>query len=143
MKILLAVPDIFESRVIRSLIGEWHHEVTVVRTGQAALAWLLQEAPPALALLDAALPGMDGFSLCRWIRGHMASRPPHIVVMSGSNDELTQRRAAAAAVSALLIKPFHLAELTEQLALAEITQQLHLRAMQRLSLAPTQRMKAG
>ena len=143
MKILLATPGTFESRVIQSLLVEWQHEVIVVRTGQAALTKLMHEAPPALALLDAALPGMDGFSLCRWIRGHLASRPPHVIVMSDSGDEVTLQRAAGTGVSAVLVKPFHLAELTEQLALAEIAQQLHQRAMQRLSLATTQRMQAG
>lgn len=143
MNILLASPGTFESRVIQSLLGEWQHEVVVVRTGQAALAKLMHEAPPDVALLEAALPGMDGFSLCRWIRSHLASRPPHVIVISGAADEFTRRQATGTGVNAVLVKPFHLAELSEQLAQAENTLQLHQRDMQRLSLAVTQRTRTG
>jgi CheY-like chemotaxis protein len=140
MKILLASPSLDECRIIQSLLGPWQHELSIVRSGQLALGKLLHETPPALALLDAALPGMDGFSLCRWIRGHLASRPPHVVILGDRTDRLMQQYAAGAGASALLGKPLSEAALKEQFALSEIAQQLHLRAMQRLSLATTQRM---
>lgn len=143
MKILLSVPSVFECRVIQSLISHWPHELAVARTGQSTLSKLLHEAPPDLALVDAELSGMDGFSLCRWIRNHLASRPPHVVILCNSDGEVMQRRAAIAGASALLAKPFSEPALKEQLALAEIAQELHQTAMRRLSLATTQRMMAG
>ena len=143
MKILLANPSLYECRTIQALLGQWPHELAIVRSGQQALTRLLHEAPPDLALLDYELPGMDGFSLCRWIRNHLASRALHVVVTAISADELMGKRAGAAGASALLAKPLSVEALKEQFALAEIAQRVHLQAMRRLSLATTQRMQAG
>ena len=73
------------------------HRVQDTASGEAALG-LLKTNPPDLILLDARMPGMDGFETCRQIRTTAAWDPIPILMMtalSGPDQELRALEAGA------------------------------------------------
>jgi len=107
-------PDILET--LRYTFEHAGWEVDVATDGLTALA-TAQERPPAVAVLDVMLPGMNGYELSRHLKAAVrAGRLPELGVLM-----LTARRVASAArqdflttwsqADATLWKPFDLATL--------------------------------
>lgn len=91
----------------RSLAYEGH-SVEVVHDGPAALAAVGRRAPDLL-LLDVMLPGMDGFEVCRRLRGAGDGFP---IVMLTARDEVSDRvEGLDAGADDYLVKPFAYEEL--------------------------------
>ena len=77
MKILLADDDPDTLELARAALGEYGYRVIGARDGPQALRrWELER--PDLVLVDARLPGTNGFDVCRAIR--RTSRTPVIVL---------------------------------------------------------------
>jgi CheY-like chemotaxis protein len=89
-------------------VGQWR--VHVFEDGQDA-----KDQLPALGadliLLDVSLPGLDGTSLYRILRGHSRTKNIPIIVVTGSRDWELQRMGLQTAL--LLRKPFKLRELLD------------------------------
>lgn len=98
------VADMF--RDVLERIGTWH--LHIFTDGQIA-----RDQLPALGadliLLDIGLPGLDGTSLYRMLRGHSNTRNIPIVVITGSYDWELQRMGLQAGL--FLRKPFKVQEL--------------------------------
>jgi len=70
------------------------NQITVVRDGAAAIAYLLPSAPspepvplPALVLLDLKLPKVDGLEVLRRIRADARTKLLPVVVLTASREE--------------------------------------------------------
>ena len=80
-------------------------------TGEAALAGVGADAPPALVLLDLNLPGIRGLEvLARW-KADPALRAVPVIVLSGSSREEDVGAAYDAGANAYLTKPIDHSEL--------------------------------
>jgi DNA-binding response OmpR family regulator len=77
-------------------------EAKAVRTAVQALS-LIQTERFDLYLLDARLPGLDGFDLCRRVRKSDPHTP--ILFFSGAAYEADKRKGIEAGANAYLIKP--------------------------------------
>jgi DNA-binding response OmpR family regulator len=87
--------------------------VTTASDGLEALAAVAQR-PPAVIVLDVTMPGMDGVSVVRRLRGDGIDVP---VCMLSARDEVEDRVAGLqAGADDYLVKPFAIAELTARLA---------------------------
>ncbi|MEP7053694.1 MAG: response regulator transcription factor [Actinomycetota bacterium] len=64
----------------------------------------IERARPDLVLLDAGLPDMDGFSLCRWLREMHPSMP--IVIVTARDAEIDMVVGLDAGASDYVTKPF-------------------------------------
>jgi CheY-like chemotaxis protein len=64
-----------------------------------------------IVLLDAAMPGMDGFAACAAMRALPAGARVPIIMISGFNDEASADRAFAVGASEYITKPVHWAVL--------------------------------
>ncbi len=53
---------------LRSLLQKSGYEVLTTQDGVQALAILESKSPPSLALVDWAMPGLDGLEICRRLR---------------------------------------------------------------------------
>ena len=74
----------------------------------------LREAPVDLVLSDVEMPGMDGFTLTRTIRGTRGWEDVPVVIMTSRGDEADQRAGLDAGASAYLLKSeFDQAELID------------------------------
>jgi DNA-binding response OmpR family regulator/DNA-binding CsgD family transcriptional regulator len=90
------VDDVPENlAVLHDALDEAGFTVLVANSGAAALE-RAQKLPPDIILLDAVMPGMDGFETCRRLRAHIATRAIPIIFMTG----LTEAEHVVAAFSA-------------------------------------------
>jgi CheY-like chemotaxis protein len=66
---------------------------------------ILEDGPPDLILVDAALPGTDGYEFCKMIRANPDSRQVPVVLMVGRDGLRDKLRGAVAGVTAAVAKP--------------------------------------
>lgn len=80
--------------------------VTTVTDGEAGLE-VVAEKRPAIVFLDAMMPGLDGYDVCRRIRQLDGDGPrTHVIMLTGSSDEHDRARAEEAGVDEFMTKPF-------------------------------------
>jgi PleD family two-component response regulator len=95
--------------LVFQLRGEGHEVRGLARGDEclpAALSW-----KPDLVLLDLMMPGMDGFSVCRALRGHAATAGLPIIVVTARGDAGTKLQALVAGAHDFLVKPYAWEEL--------------------------------
>jgi len=82
-KVLVVDDDPSILSVLRRYLSANGLSVVHTDNGSEALL-LLREAKPDIVLLDAAMPGLDGMSLCRMIKKEAQTRALPVVMMSGA-----------------------------------------------------------
>ncbi|WP_295679175.1 response regulator transcription factor [uncultured Nevskia sp.] len=86
MATILIVDDVAENlAVAHDALDGAGYRVRVATSGLAALESARLQ-PPDLILLDAMMPGVDGFETCRRFKADLATRPIPIVFMTGLTD---------------------------------------------------------
>lgn len=96
------------------LAASGRYETAVAYDGAEGLAKAL-EFRPDVALIDLAMPGLDGWQLCRALREDPRTRGAKIIVMTAWLSPDLGRRAAAEGVAELLLKPFEEGDLLQAL----------------------------
>jgi DNA-binding response OmpR family regulator len=91
------------------------HDVSVVRNGSDALE-LAAKLRPDLVVLDVMLPGVDGFEVCRRLRGCDATRDTRILMLTARGRQSEVDKGLAAGAHAYMTKPFATKELLEAVA---------------------------
>jgi signal transduction histidine kinase len=113
-----------------------HFRMLVAQGGEEGLqrATLVQ---PDLILLDAIMPGIDGFEVCRRLKARESTRDIPVVFMTSLAD--TQDKLTAFAVGAVdyVVKPLQVEEV-----MARVNAQLALRAMHRQLAAANRELEA-
>ena len=71
----------------------------------------ISERPPQLVLLDISLPGMDGYELCRRLRGDPQTQMLPVIVLTGHSSIEDMVAALDAGADDFLAKPYQQAEL--------------------------------
>lgn len=74
-----------------------------------------EEFQPAVALLDLALPGIDGYELARRIRQHPVLHDMKLVALTGFGQARDRTTSTSAGFDLHLVKPVDLAELVRVL----------------------------
>lgn len=98
--VLIAEQDPFMRNVLTRMLQE-HFQLAFVQDGAA----VLEEAKarrPALIILEAMLPTLDGFQVCRQLKDDPATRPIPVLFYTLL---LAEERAAQAGADAFLLKP--------------------------------------
>jgi putative two-component system response regulator len=99
--------EILES--LRRLLIRSGHEVEVAHDGVEALARL--KLGIDLVLVDAEMPGMDGFELCRRIRADAEFHDLPVMMVTGRDSKTDRLRAVEAGVNDFIGKPVDPTEL--------------------------------
>lgn len=95
-------------RLIRAILESTGYQVHVVPDGERALESIALD-PPDLVLLDLVLPGeMDGFEICRRVRGFSMVPVIMLTARAGEDDKL---RGFDAGADDYIVKPFSAREL--------------------------------
>jgi len=91
------------------LLAREDYFVQAVSSGEEAAAHLRQDPAYDMALLDVALPGMDGFACCRTLRQQGWLRP--ILILTGRSGGTDKVRGLSCGADDYITKPFDPAEL--------------------------------
>jgi len=115
-QVVLIVDDIPENlAVLHDALDESGYTVLVANDGAAALA-RARQAMPDVILLDAVMPGMDGFEVCRRLRADNATRAIPIIFMTGLTDTEHVVAAFAAGGTDYVTKPVRQSEVLARIA---------------------------
>jgi DNA-binding NarL/FixJ family response regulator len=95
----------------------------VARSGEQALA-VLDRVEPDVVLLDAVMPGMDGFETCRRIKRRAALATTPVLFMTGLSDRAHVAQALRAGGVDYLSKPISPDELIARLAVHVVNARL-------------------
>jgi signal transduction histidine kinase/CheY-like chemotaxis protein len=102
-------------RVLHDLLRRWKMRPTVADSGAAALGALVhareQGHPFALVLLDANMPGVDGFEVARRVRDSIRLAGATIMMLSSSGEYGDASRCEELGISEHLTKPIEQREL--------------------------------
>lgn len=102
---VLVVEDDPEARKVLTLILKLDgFESNAVSSGQEAIR-AMQVDPPGLLILDIALPGADGYEICRWARANPATADIPIVMLSARSEPESIDRARTVGADEYLVKP--------------------------------------
>jgi CheY-like chemotaxis protein len=106
-------PDILS--LVKAVLERSGHEVVVVSDGVEALAYV-RERKPDLAVLDIAMPEIDGLEVLRQLRADVMTSDLPVVLLSARAQEADVELGFATGASAYLKKPFSPRELSEHVA---------------------------
>jgi DNA-binding response OmpR family regulator len=93
-------------KLVAKLMEARGHQVSIARDGQEAVDAVAQDRPD-LIVLDLNLPKLDGFEVCRRIKGDAATRAIPIVMLTASYvtvDDAT--RGIGSGADEYVVKPF-------------------------------------
>ncbi|TFW19191.1 response regulator [Massilia arenosa] len=101
--LLLVDDDMLLLGLLSKILQRGGYDVRLASSADMALDLLAQSTrEPDLALLDIAMPGMDGIALAEKLRAEYALP---VMFLSASDEALTVERAAAAGAVGYLVKP--------------------------------------
>ena len=105
---LLIVDDAMENiQILNHVLGE-EHEVLFAMSGERALE-LAHQHQPDLILLDAVMPGMDGYEVCAALRASSDVRDIPIIFVTALTTPEDETRALEAGAVDFITKPFNVA----------------------------------
>jgi CheY-like chemotaxis protein/tetratricopeptide (TPR) repeat protein len=105
-KTILVVDD---SATVRKLIAgklEMSGHTVICSSGGEEALGQIKASVPDLVLLDIAMPGMDGYQVCRQIRGWSSTVKTPVVMISGKDGLVDKMRGRMAGAAGHITKPF-------------------------------------
>ena len=79
---------------------------------------IIDRQPPDVILLDVVLPGTDGFSICKWLKGNANTRLTPVILVTAFGDRESRINGRRAGADDFLTKPVDLQELVLRVAAA-------------------------
>ena len=110
-------------RLLDTMLARQGYKVRKVTTGKMALQ-VAESARPDLILLDVAMPEMDGYEVCQYLKADPVTSEIPVIFLSALDLAFNKVRAFEVGGSDYITKPFHLSEVK-----ARIDNQLKLRSL--------------
>ncbi len=111
LAIVLVVDDVAANRqTLTELLEGENYRIVEAADGPEAMK-LASEHSPDLVLLDAMMPGMDGFEVCRRLRADARFAELPVVIVTALDDNASRLRGIEAGADDFVTKPFNRAEL--------------------------------
>jgi putative two-component system response regulator len=101
---VLVVDDVPENVEILSVLLADHYRVSGATSGRDALHLALTQ-PPELILLDASMPGMDGYAVCEALKSAAATADVPVIFLTARGNEEDERRAFDTGAVDFILKP--------------------------------------
>jgi DNA-binding response OmpR family regulator len=131
MQILVADDSTVTRRIVASLLTRWGFEVVEATDGVEAYQWLARADGPSLAIIDWQMPRMDGTQVCRKVRENAATRPLHLILLTGQDTASDVSAGIAAGANDYVTKPFQSEELQVRVQVGVQVLELRQRLAQR------------
>ena len=103
MKILIAEDDQYIREGLRDLLEAEGYQTVLAVDGTEAVTKYHAETPH-LVLLDIMMPGKDGYTVCREIRGHSSQVP--VIFLSAKSEEIDRVIGLELGADDYIMKPF-------------------------------------
>ena len=101
-------PDV--RRLFGAMLSQRRYRVVEAATGDEGLA-LARRDRPKVVLLDVAMPGTDGYEICRRIKADPDLRDTAVLLVTAQADDFARDRAEQVGADAHVAKPFSPAKL--------------------------------
>lgn len=111
-KVLLADDSITIQKVVGIIFANEGYELTVVASGDAALQKAV-EIKPDVMLVDALMPGKNGYEVCHTIRQDPALAHTAILLMTGAFEVIDEEKSRQSGADEFITKPFESQTLIE------------------------------
>jgi sigma-B regulation protein RsbU (phosphoserine phosphatase) len=121
MRILIADDDRMSTMMLSRSLERWGFEVVVAHDGVSAWGHIEGSAPPALAIVDWMMPGIDGLELCRRIREAHLATPVYVILLTSRNSRQDLVAGLQAGADDYLTKPFDPDELQARIHVGQRT----------------------
>ena len=108
-KILCVDDDLVSRKLLRHVLSLWGCEIFEARSGKEALEVIARENVD-LVLLDVVMPEMDGYDVCKTIKGSERTRNIPVIMITGLISKEDRIKGIEAGAEEFLTKPFDTAE---------------------------------
>ncbi|MCW5980651.1 MAG: response regulator [Bryobacteraceae bacterium] len=109
LRVLVVDDNPASRRILRNMLEGWAMRPTMAESGPEALEIIERSAAAgesfALVLLDAQMPGMDGFAVAQRIAEHPALAGPRMMMLSSSDIKSVDRNFRRSGIGHHLLKP--------------------------------------
>jgi len=109
-RILLIEDDLYTRKPVEQLLRNLKHEVLLAVDGAQGLEMALQHRPD-LIILDASVPGRDGFKVLDELRRFRRTEQTPVVLISQRGSQWDREEAARRGATYFLTKPLDLSAL--------------------------------
>jgi two-component system, chemotaxis family, CheB/CheR fusion protein len=114
-RILVVDDNVDGAMTLAQVLQIQGHEVTVAHSGAAALE-MTEAAGVDVAILDIGLPGMDGYSVARNLRGRPTAAKAMLIALTGYSQPEDIQKALDAGFDRHMVKPVDLDQLSTLIA---------------------------
>lgn len=104
-KVLIIEDSVVTSSLLAARIEAGGYDVITAPDAEKGLE-LVRKNPPDLIILDMRLPGMDGFELCKIIKGDPALKSIPIIAATTCAQEKDKQRGREVGVDSYITKPY-------------------------------------
>ncbi len=115
MRVLIAEDDVTSRRILEGLLPKWGYALESFARGDEAFARLKQAGAPRIAILDRAMPGMEGAEICRAIRSVETTEPPYLILLTVQGEARSVIEGLESGASDYIVKPYDFGELRARL----------------------------
>ena len=115
MRILIAEDDALSRTLLERTLQRAGYAVISVKNGAQAIAELVKQDAPRLALLDWIMPEMDGVEVCREIRRRTGQAYTYLILLSSRESKEDIVAGLESGADDYLTKPFDVDELKARL----------------------------
>ncbi|BET58452.1 response regulator [Geobacter sp. 60473] len=112
-RLLLADDSITIQKVVGIIFANEDFELTVVDNGDAALE-KARETRPDVMLIDALMPGSNGYEVCAAVRQDPALKNTPLLLMTGAFEPFDEERARQCGADDFISKPFESQQLVDK-----------------------------
>jgi len=102
--LVLMIDDSEDQLDLYALVLQECYHVLLAGSGQKGLQMAQAERPDAI-VCDLAMPGMDGWEVCRRLRAHPATAAIPVIILTATSDADLVQKAASVGAQAVLTKP--------------------------------------
>jgi sigma-B regulation protein RsbU (phosphoserine phosphatase) len=121
VRILIADDERMTTMMLSRTLEDWGFEVTVADDGASAWACITGDDPPALAIVDWMMPGLEGIELCRRIRETPPPAPIYLILLTSRTSRSDLVAGLEAGADDYLTKPFDPVELRARIHVGQRT----------------------
>jgi CheY-like chemotaxis protein len=115
IKLLLADDSITIQKVVGIIFAGDEYELTVVDNGNAAIE-KAKEVLPDVVLVDALMPGKNGYEVCQAMRQDPALQHLPLLLLTGAFEPFDEEKARQSGADDFITKPFESQQLLERVS---------------------------